>query len=74
MKAAVAVMIAVAVTPAAMRKSKHALDGAHGAADASPDCAAHDTADRACDPVAFIGAFLRAAHDALGVTGMGNGQ
>jgi hypothetical protein len=74
-KAVVAVVIAVAVmAPAAMRNPEHALDRAHGAADTGPDSAAHDTADRTCDPVALIGAFLRSAHDALGVSDVRNGQ
>lgn len=50
--------------------AEHALDGANGAADTGTDdtanCAAHGT----CDTVALIGAFLGAAHDALGVAGL----
>jgi hypothetical protein len=52
-----------------MRRAEHALDHAHGAADPSADRAPDDAADRARDPAAFIGSLLRAAHDALGVTG-----
>src|SRR3984893_14474711 len=53
--------------PAIIRRAEHAL--AHGAADPSADRAPDDAADRARDPAAFIGSLLRAAHDALGVTG-----
>src|ERR1700741_5245917 len=55
--------------PAIIRRAEHALDHAHGAADPSADRAPDDAADRARDPAAFIGSLLRAAHDALGVTG-----
>src|ERR1700751_6318799 len=54
---------------AIIRRAEHALDHAHGAADPSADRAPDDAADRARDPAAFIGSLLRAAHDALGVTG-----
>ena len=60
--------------PAAMRNPEHALDRAHSAANTGPDRATHDTADRTCDPVALMGAFLRSAHDALRVSDVGNGQ
>jgi hypothetical protein len=66
--AAVTVMVAVTVTPAAMRNPEHALDSTHGAANTSPNRAADDTADRAGNPIALIGAFPGPAHDALGVT------
>jgi hypothetical protein len=54
---------------AIIRGAEHALDHAHGAADPSADRAPDDAADRARDPAAFIGSLLRAAHNALGVTG-----
>jgi hypothetical protein len=57
-----------------MRQAKHAFDRAHGAADTGANGPAYDPADRARDAVAFIGAFLRAAHDALGVSDVGNGE
>jgi len=59
---------------AAMRNPKHAFDRTHSAADAGPDRATYDAADRTCDPVALIGALLRPTHDALGVSDVGNGQ
>jgi hypothetical protein len=74
MIATVTVAIAVAVTPAAMRNAEHALDRAHGAANTGPDRATYDPANRTRDAIALLGAFLRSAHDALGVADMGNRQ
>ena len=53
------------------RDPEHALDRAHGAADTGADRTADHAAHRTGDPVTFVGAFLRAAHDALGMSGMG---
>ena len=64
----VTVVIAAAAMPApvaAIGNPEHALDRAHRAADPGADGAANDAADRTGDPIAFIGAFLRAAHDTL---------
>ena len=61
-----AVVIAAAAI-AAVIDPEHAFDGAHRAADTGADRAADHTADRAGDPVAFAGAILRAAEDALGM-------
>lgn len=55
---------------AAMGNAKHALDRAHGTAYASADDASDRATHRAGDAVAFIGAFLGAPHDTLGVTGL----
>ncbi len=60
----VAIVIAAAAI-AAIVNPEHALDRAHRPADAGSDRAADHTAHRAGDPVAFPGAFLRAAHEAL---------
>jgi len=54
-----------AISPAAMRNAEYALDGADCTADTGSDSTAHDTADRARGTIAFIGPFLRAAHNAL---------
>jgi hypothetical protein len=72
---AIPVVITVAaIPPAAMRDAEHALDGADRAADTGSDSAAHDTTDGTRDATAFIGAFLRAAHDALRMCGVRNCQ
>ena len=63
----IAAVIIAAAAMAAVVDPEHALDGAHGAADTGADRATHHAADRAGDPVAFPGALLRAAHDALGI-------
>jgi len=63
---AVAIVVAAAVMPvAAIRNSQHAIDGAHGTADTGTDRSANQTTHRTGGAVAFVGAFLRAAHDAL---------
>jgi hypothetical protein len=67
-------MIAVAVTPAAMRNPEYALDRAHGATNSGPDRPADDSTYRPSDAIAFVGTFLRSAHDTLGVADMGNSQ
>ena len=53
---------------AAMGNAEHPLNRADGTAHACADDASDRTADRARDTVAFIGAFLGAADDTLGVT------
>src|SRR6478736_6261942 len=68
MIAIVVAAAAVAAPPAAIRNPEHALDRPHRAADAGTNRAAN----RAGDPVAFIGPLLRAAHDTLGMTDMGD--
>src|SRR5258708_32004595 len=72
---AIAIVVAataMAAAPAAIGNTEHALDRAHGAADAGAYRTADHTTHRAGDPVTFVGAFLRAAHDALRVPGMGH--
>ena len=49
---------------------EHTVDGANRSANAGADRSADQPADRAGGPIAFVGTFLRAAHDALGVPGM----
>src|SRR5258705_7261428 len=74
-KGMVGVVIAAATiaTPiAAIRDSEHALDGAHRAADAGADRAANHPTHGAANPVAFVSTLLRAAHDALRMTDMGD--
>lgn len=71
MEAVIPVIVpAAAVAVMTVGNAEHTLDCAYGAADTgtddASDCAAHGTGD----PVAFIGAFLGAAHDALGVAGL----
>ena len=70
MEAIVTVVIAAAAV-AAVRDAEHALHGPHRAADTGSDRPADHTTDRSGDPVALVGTFLRAAHDALGVPDMG---
>ena len=70
---AVAIVITAAAI-AAIRNPEHALDCAHGAADAGSDRAANHATYGAGDPVTFVGALLRAAHDALGVADMRDRQ
>lgn len=55
---------------AAMGNAKYALDRAHGTAHTSADDASDRATHRAGDPIAFIGAFLSATHDTLGVPGL----
>ncbi len=76
MEVPVAVAIAVAAVVPVMRlgQAEHALDRAHGAADTGADRASHDPADKARNPVAFIGSLLGSAEDALGGAGMGHGD
>jgi hypothetical protein len=71
---AVAIIIAVAAMaapPAMVGDPEHALDRAHGTADAGTNGAADHPADRAGNPVAFCGALVRTTHDALGVADTG---
>jgi hypothetical protein len=67
-------MIPVAVTPAVMRNPEYALDRAHGATNSGPDRPTDDSTYRPGDAIAFIGTFLRPAHDSLSVADMGNSQ
>lgn len=55
---------------AAMGNAEYAFDRAHGTAHTSTDDASDRTTHRAGDPIAFIGALLSAADDALGVAGL----
>lgn len=71
MKAMIPVIVsAAAVTVMTVGNAEHALDGANGAADTGADDPANCAADRTCDPVALIGAFLGAANYTLGVAGL----
>jgi len=69
-----AVVKAAAAIVMAVRNSQHAVNRAHRAADAGADCAADHPADRAGNPVALRRAFVRAAHDALGIPKPGHRQ
>lgn len=64
------IIAAAAVAVMTVGNSKHALDCANGAADTGTDDASNSAAHGAGDPVTFIGAFLGAAYDALGVAGL----
>ena len=68
----VAIVVAAAVMPPVIGNAEHAIDRAHRAADTGADRAADDATDRTGDPVAFMSALLRAAHDALRMAGMGD--
>src|SRR5258708_7342503 len=68
------IVVAAAAPVAAIWNPEHALDRPHGAADAGTHGAADHTTHRAGDPVTFVGALPGAAHDALGVPGMGDRQ
>jgi hypothetical protein len=48
-----------------MRDPKNAFNSADSPTDTGSDGAANNAADWASDTIALIGAFLRAAHDAL---------
>src|SRR6266436_2842066 len=67
----VAVVVAAAAI-AAIGNSEHAVDGAHRAADAGADCAAHHTAHGAGDPASLVRTLLRPANDTLGLTDLGD--
>ncbi len=54
--------------------AEHAPDGAHRSANAGADRATYHFADRACRPATLIRPLVRAAHDALSVGDVGNGQ
>lgn len=54
-----------------MGNAEHTLDRTNGAPDTGTDDATDRTAHRAGNTIAFIGAFLGAAHDALGVARLG---
>jgi hypothetical protein len=62
----------VAAAPAAIGNPEHTFDRTDGSADAGADRAADNAAHRTGGPVAFIGTFLGAADDALGMAGMGD--
>jgi len=70
METVIAVIIPTAVTVVTVGNAEHALDRAHGAADTGADSASDHTAHRAGNAVAFMGAFLRTAHDALGMASL----
>jgi hypothetical protein len=54
--------------------AEHALHRAHGASNTGADCTTNHAAYGTGNPVAFIRAFLRTAHDALSVAGVRQGQ
>lgn len=67
MKAVIPVIVpAAAVTVMTVGNAERALDGANRAADTGTD----DSANCAADPVAFVGAFLGAADDALSMASL----
>lgn len=55
---------------AVVGNAQNTIDGAHSAADTGTDDTSDRTAHGTGNPVAFIGAFLGATHDALGVAGL----
>jgi len=74
-------MVATVIAAAAMAgavttvgNAKHTLDAADSATDASSERASDNTANRTGNPIAFTGAFPRAADHALPVRQMGNGE
>src|SRR3978361_544319 len=72
MKSVVPVIKAAAAATAAVGNSEYASHRAHRAADAGTNRAADQTAHRPGNPVAFARAILRAANDALGISGVGD--
>ena len=72
MKPVVAVIKTAAVIMMPVRNSEHAIHRANGTTDTSADCSANHATYRAGDAIAFRRAFLRTAHDALGVPDMGD--
>ena len=72
MESIVAVIKTAAVIMMPVRNSEHAIHRANGAADTSADRAADHATYRAGHAIAFRRAFLRTAHDALGVPDMGD--
>ena len=66
-------MVIVPVS-AAIRNAEHTLYAANGSADACTDSAADHTANRTGCALATIGAFTRAAHNALCMRGEGQCQ
>ena len=62
-------MVAVVVVPV-MRNSDRALN----TADCRPHWNAHDSPDWTCNAIAFMGAFLRAPDDSLGLCCQGHGK
>ncbi|RXH29162.1 hypothetical protein XH99_13710 [Bradyrhizobium nanningense] len=64
------VIPATAVAVMTVGNAEHPLDCTNGAADTGTDDASDCTAHGTADPVALIGAFLGATHDALGVAGL----
>jgi len=72
MESIVAIIKAAAVIMMPIRNPEHAIYRANGAADTSADRAANHTTYRAGHAITFRRAFLRTAHDALGVPDMGD--
>src|ERR1700743_333542 len=66
----VAVIVTAAVIAAGIGNAEYAVHRADGAANAGADLSANGPADRTGNPIAFIGAFLRAAHDTLRMSDM----
>ena len=62
---AVAIAIPMAMAPGAMRHPKHAFDRADGSTDTGAHSASDHTSHRPGDPVTFMSALLRTAHDTL---------
>jgi hypothetical protein len=67
------VVEAVAVTPV-MGRAEYALDRANGTANAGANRPSDHPAYRTRNPVAFIGALLGAADDALAMAGVWNAK
>src|ERR1700722_13533950 len=59
---------------AVIGNAEYAVHRTDGATDAGSDRSANGAADGAGNPVAFIRAFLRAAHDTLGMSDMGDSE
>jgi hypothetical protein len=68
----VAVIVTAAVIAAVIGNAEYAVHRADGAADAGSDRSANGAADGTGNPVAFIGAFLCAAHDTLRMSDVGD--
>jgi hypothetical protein len=70
----VTIIEATAAIAPAFRNSEHTIHGADGATDTSAHGAADQATDWTGNPAALIGAFLRAAHDTLRMTHVGDRQ
>ena len=68
------VVEAVAVAAPVMGRAEYALDRANGTANAGANRPSDHPAYRTRSPVAFIGARLGTADDALAMAGMGNAK